>query len=501
MLLAEAVGKPYPAIIQERILDPLGMTASVPAITHETRRRLAVGYTPLYDDRPYRPSDPLVPATWLETDTGDGSIAATAGDLAAYLRMLLNRGQGPHDRLLSAESFALMTTPVIEDEPGSAYGYGLSLREIDGHACIGHGGGMVGYHSALLGDQDDGLGVVVLVNGPPHRLNETARFALACLRAANRDEAPPPLPPAPDPTRIGNAADYAGTYRDDARVLKFVADGSRLVLECGGSRLMLESAGEDCFLVDHPDFALFPLRFGRDGGRVVEATHGPDWYRGERYDGPTSFDAPAEWSAYVGHYRAHNPWLLQLPRRLAARAAGVDLVPGGEEEPLAPLGGGDLPAGRRRPLAGAGAVRHGPRTGGRCAPTSAAATTTGSSRRSRRARSFGPLRRRCWGRRLLDREAVAARMPVEVLIVAMEFSHPETLRRCKVDCVGRFAPRSDNEGFADKLPCGASDGNREGDNLNGGISPQAIQRRLDSGIESPEPSFDFLECDLRNREC
>ncbi|HKB15400.1 MAG TPA: serine hydrolase domain-containing protein, partial [Planctomycetota bacterium] len=59
--LAEAVGKePYPRALRRRILEPLGMSSSVPCFTHETRARLAVGYATLYDDRPAHVSHPLV---------------------------------------------------------------------------------------------------------------------------------------------------------------------------------------------------------------------------------------------------------------------------------------------------------------------------------------------------------------------------------------------------------------------------------------------------------
>jgi D-alanyl-D-alanine carboxypeptidase len=74
-VLEEITGSPYPELLQERILEPLGMAATDPAVTAETRRRLAVGYERWYDDRPPRRQDPWVPAPWLETSTADGSLA------------------------------------------------------------------------------------------------------------------------------------------------------------------------------------------------------------------------------------------------------------------------------------------------------------------------------------------------------------------------------------------------------------------------------------------
>ncbi len=335
ILLAAIAGRSYGEIVEERILRPLGMAASVAAITHETRRRLATGYAAFYDDRPRRRADPLAPATWLETDTGDGCLATTAADLAAYLRMLLNHGRGPTGCVLSHESFALMTRPVIDAWPGTSYGYGLATMEIDGHRCVGHGGGMVGYNSDILGDLDDGLGVVVLANGPGV-VPGTAPFILRCLRAARHGE-PPPDGSATDPLRVDNAAEYAGTYRGGAGEIDLTAERDRLLLRLRGDQIELEPRGEDAFLVDHPDFARFLLRFGRAGDRVVEAFHGGGWYANERYAGPTRFDYPEGWTAYAGHYRSHNPWRTNF--RVVLRKGALVLVePSGDEESLVPLG-------------------------------------------------------------------------------------------------------------------------------------------------------------------
>ncbi len=347
-LVLEAIdGRGYGAAIGERILDPLGMRDTDPVITHETRKDLAVGYTPLYDDRPARPSHPLVPATWVETGTGDGSLAATPGDLAIYLRMLLNRGRGPRGPLLSDAGFARLTGRVIEAPgwmPGTFYGYGLTAREAGGHLYIGHPGTMVGYLAALTGDLTDGLGAVVFVNGPgsPSRI---ARYALRLLSAALHNEELPPLPPAPDPTRVEEAADYAGTYRAGGRTITLAAEGERLVLTDGAVRVALEGhRDDDTFHVDRPGWDRFVLRFGREAGRVVEAFHGPDWFVNERYSGPGSFDYPPGWAAYPGHYRSHNPWLTNF--RVVPRKGRLVLVfPNGAEgfgveEPLIPLGDG-----------------------------------------------------------------------------------------------------------------------------------------------------------------
>ncbi len=341
LILEELDGKPYPEIIRRRIFEPLGMSASEPAITHDTRRRLAVGHEPAYDDRPDHPSRPLAPATWLEYGAGDGSIAATPADLAAYLRTLLARGAGPRGRLLSEESFGLLVQRAIPTDDGGYYGYGLIVEERDGRTLIRHTGGMVGYYSMILGDLDEGLGVAVQINGPGDR-KPIARYALAAVRAAIRGEGIPALPP-DDATQVPNAGEYAGEYvSPDGKRLTLAAEGDRLLLAHAGTRLALEPRDEDRFYVPHPDFALFLLAFGREKGAVGEAWHGGDWYAGPRYSGPRAFQRPRAWDAYPGHYRSQDPWSSNF--RIVLRKGALWLVTpedtAEDELRLTPLGPG-----------------------------------------------------------------------------------------------------------------------------------------------------------------
>jgi len=341
LLLEQLTGEPYGTVVQRDILDPLDMTLTEPVITHATRARLAVGYLPRYDDRPPHRTHPLVPAPWIETDTGDGCVVSTVGDMAAYVRMLLNRGRGPHGPLISAESFDRMTSPHSIIGPDYAYGYGLEMPVVDGHAYLMHGGMMPGYWSTWRADRESGLAAVALMNGP--FAPGVPVYAVQLLRALF-EQRDPPAPTLPDPTRVSNAADYAGTYHlcdpssdpDRNRTLTLAADGERLILDDGGERLVLEDRGDDTFYVPHPDFALFLLRFGRSGAHVVEAFHGPDWYVNAQYDGLTTVAHPPEWLAYPGHYRAHNPWRTNF--RIVLRKGALLLIePSGDEEPVTAL--------------------------------------------------------------------------------------------------------------------------------------------------------------------
>jgi D-alanyl-D-alanine carboxypeptidase len=339
-VLEEIEGRAYADIVRSRILDPVGMASTEPAITNDIRDRLAVGYARAPDDRPLRYDAPLQPATWLETATGDGCIASTAEDMAAYLRVWLNRGQGDREGVVSESGFDRMATGgAFPVEEGWGYGYGLSTRTIEGRADLGHGGDMVGYASSMHGEPATGLGVVVLTNclayeDWPFML---CREVLGWVRATSSSGPPAPVAPRPDDLRVERAEEFAGRYEGDRGRLLVVAEGSGLFLEHGGDRIPLRRRPDDRFLVEHHDFARFLLGFERQDGAVIAAYHGPDrWTRG---GAPPVQGAPPpqpDQDAFLGHYRSNNPWTTNF--RVVRRGALLLLVyADGSEEPLTPL--------------------------------------------------------------------------------------------------------------------------------------------------------------------
>ncbi len=320
-------------ILRDYILQPLRMESTVPVIRSKERSRLAVGYSPFYDDRPLPAGGSLAPATWLESDTADGSICSTAGDMCLYLQSLLKHCND----LLTPKSFTQLIEPVIatgDGIHGEHYGLGLVTQQIDGHHVISHSGGMVGYSADMLADMDAGLGVIVLTNGPaePEKLS---RQILNLVRAARDEKELPGFPPE-IPAKVEQADDYAGQYYCENNFFTLTSKDERLYLDFETDTVLLEPLSPDRFFVPHPAFELFPLQFRRENDEIAEAIHGGEtFFRGSYQRKPTN-DYPEEWNAYPGHYRSHNPWLSNF-RVVLRKGILFFIYPSGEDEPLHPL--------------------------------------------------------------------------------------------------------------------------------------------------------------------
>jgi D-alanyl-D-alanine carboxypeptidase len=312
-LVIEAVeGRPYPEVVRTRILEPLGMTATEPAITNDIRPRLAVGYAYLHDDRIGYPGRPLAPATWIETATADGAIASTTGDMATFARMLLHRGEGPDGRLLSETSFALMVGPHTRPAADYRYGYGLATRVLGGRTFLGHGGGMIGYLSALQVDPAAGLAAVVLQNGLMGNPMALARAVLAALsepeagggsapdtHAASTDDAS-------EPNRTGVYRADPDPPAADRLEISTGRDGPRL--RWRGRWLALKALGDGRFLAPDSDLDRYALRFEPADARPFVVWHGSTRYVRDGATAPLLPVPEPAVAALGGHYRSHDPW-------------------------------------------------------------------------------------------------------------------------------------------------------------------------------------------------
>jgi CubicO group peptidase (beta-lactamase class C family) len=336
-VLERVTGTPIHGLLHERILGPLGMTRSVGAILEEDRADAAVGYAPMRSDRPPHLQSQLGPAAWQVSNTADGSIVSTVGDLCAYARMVLARGAG----LLDPDAFDRWVGPYLptEDRAGS-YGYGWNVVDTDGRRLIRHSGATVGFAGLLAIDPVEGLAVAICMNGDGRR-EPLGAFSLEAVAAALRGEPLPTWEPLTD--AVADADELTGTYRSDERMVVLEADGGGLVLRTGPLAVRLEPWPDeaDAFAVPHPALDRYLLRVERaDDGRPSALTHGPARYLGEGAYAYQDVLHDASWDAFPGLYRADAPWAAAARVYLRWGRLWLTWPSEGEEFLLTPLDDG-----------------------------------------------------------------------------------------------------------------------------------------------------------------
>ena len=145
-------GKGYWDFLSERILVPLGMTATtnrLPALIIPNR---ASGYEQtnrILRNRDYDLTDIF----------SAGALVSTVGDLAKWNAAL------DRDDLLNAKSKQAMWQPaVLNDGTATQYGFGWRIEILDGHRDIGHGGSTSGFSATIQRFPDDQLAIIILSN-------------------------------------------------------------------------------------------------------------------------------------------------------------------------------------------------------------------------------------------------------------------------------------------------------------------------------------------------
>jgi CubicO group peptidase (beta-lactamase class C family) len=140
VLVSRIEGKPFHRVLDERILQPLGMADTGFHLSPESRRRAATMYRLDDDDRLRH--DVLGPPRITPPSfcNAGGGLWSTADDYLRFIEMLLRGGTLNGVRVLSAESVRLMRTDRLTDEQkrhhflGAPFwvgrGFGLNLSVV-----------------------------------------------------------------------------------------------------------------------------------------------------------------------------------------------------------------------------------------------------------------------------------------------------------------------------------------------------------------------------------
>ena len=161
-VIEQVTATPIDDYLRDRVLHPMGMTASVAAVAPDDYDRDTVGHGARRDDQLDRGQHDQVPVPWFPTCTSDGAIVATPDDVSHYLRFLLNGGS---DAVCPADDFAALTGRHVATGEHEWYGYGLTTSTHRGRVRIGHSGQMIGHTCHVVADTTSGIGSAVLSNG------------------------------------------------------------------------------------------------------------------------------------------------------------------------------------------------------------------------------------------------------------------------------------------------------------------------------------------------
>jgi len=165
-LLVDVTGKPFPALMQELVLGPAGMTHSTYEQPLPTARASEAAHA-------HDAQGTVVPSGWhVYPEMAPAGLWTTPSDLAAWALAITEARAGRSTNLLSQATVAQMLTPVKD-----GIGLGPFVGDSGRAFHFGHGGANEGFHSELVMFPELGLGAAVMANGDrgPLLIRETLR--------------------------------------------------------------------------------------------------------------------------------------------------------------------------------------------------------------------------------------------------------------------------------------------------------------------------------------
>jgi CubicO group peptidase (beta-lactamase class C family) len=210
-IVEKLAGRPFEQLVRERLFEPIGM-ATATYFPPSPPERLAT----LYHGDGETPE-----AYWHIIQRPAGAINASARDMAAYVRFLLNRGAVGDSRILPAAVIEAMERPrsSLTARSGLTLGYGLHLSTYvdSGWVWVGHDGGVNGGLTNMAYRPDQGVGFAFMINtGNGKAFQRIGRLVRDFLTRDRPEPEPPPVAPVSQLAR-----DRAGWYRpDNPRVQK-----------------------------------------------------------------------------------------------------------------------------------------------------------------------------------------------------------------------------------------------------------------------------------------
>jgi CubicO group peptidase (beta-lactamase class C family) len=221
-LLIDTLGKPFPEIMRELVLEPIGMSSSTYELPlgEEKAARAATAYP--------RDAKPAGVRWHLYPEMAAAGLWTTPVDLAGMIIEVQLSIKGRSNRVLGQA----MQTRMLTSVGGSRSGLGFGISRIGTGTYFEHSGGNYGFACYAIGHLNDGYGLVVMTNGARgHLLREEIQNSVG--RAYGWEGTLPPY----KVVEVGHEIldRYTGRYRvhSDA-VISVRRDGDRMLVKRTG---------------------------------------------------------------------------------------------------------------------------------------------------------------------------------------------------------------------------------------------------------------------------
>jgi len=224
-LVTQLAGVPYPRYLQERILQPLGMTNSLLLEGTATVPGLAVPYGRRLPGQARGVEAQLNKRGVLSA----GGLVSSVRDLAKWASLQFNEADDFQGPVLTGRSLREMHRPrFLVADWSQGWGIGWRLTRGEKRAEIDHGGSLPGYKSVLLLDPASKVAVILLFNADDGLRSLAAGVMKIVAGPISKAAAPADTPGAP----AADLARFEGLYRDRS------GDYARIVVLGGKLRII-----------------------------------------------------------------------------------------------------------------------------------------------------------------------------------------------------------------------------------------------------------------------
>jgi D-alanyl-D-alanine carboxypeptidase len=245
-IVSKVSGEPWHQYVENRILRPLGMTA-----THTLPLAGLAGLATGYERRLPGTSREVAPFVDIAAERPAGNLASSVEDLAKFVALQFREEPAAGSQILRGDTLKEMhRVHWLKPDWQSGWGLGFSIRRTGSQIRIGHGGSLPGHRTQIEFVVAEKLGVIVLTNandGEPLRYVNQAFIllspAIAKIAAASK------VAPVADP----GWEKYVGTYTSKQSDIKIrVLNGQLTLIDPGAddpweSRAILRPAGSHRF--------------------------------------------------------------------------------------------------------------------------------------------------------------------------------------------------------------------------------------------------------------